>query len=478
MSRRAMVWFRRDLRVHDNTALDEAARRSTGGLVALWVVSPAEWRAHDDAPAKVDFWLRNLRELAKELAARNIPLRVIAVENARELPAAVLREARACGCDAVYWNREYEFDEARRDARVTQACEAVGVTARSYHDRVAVPPEEVSTDQGGKYTVFTPFRRRWYAALARRGFALRPAPPVQPAIEVESTPVPARVEGFASPLGDTLWPAGETYARARLAHFADTTLARYHTQRDLPALDGTSALSPYLAAGVLSVRQCLAAAAAHNEGFVDVGGSGPVTWVSELAWRDFYQHVMVAFPQVCKGRAFKADTEAVAWRCDPDGLARWCEGRTGYPLVDAAMRQLVATGWMHNRLRMVTAMFLSKDLLVDWREGERFFMRHLVDGDLGANNGGWQWSASTGTDAQPYFRVFNPSSQSRRYDPDGVFIRRYVPELATVSLAALHEPERITAEVRRLTGYAPRVVEHDVARVRAIEAFKGLARGA
>lgn len=475
MARRALVWLRRDLRVRDNSALHAAARWADGGVVALWIVSPDEWTRHDDAPAKVDFWLRNLRALATELAARNIPLRVITEARRGDVPGAVPREALAAGCAGVFWNREYEVDEARRDARAEALCAREGLAVHAFDDRVAVPPGTVLTGAGTPYTVFTPFRRAWYAALARRGYRPLPAPAAQAPIDVEGTAVPERVEGFRSPLDASLWPAGEAHAHARLAAFAGAKLRRYREARDLPADDGTSALSPYLAAGVLSPRQCLAAAAACNDGVVEAGGAGVVTWVSELAWRDFYQHVMVAFPRVCMGRAFKPETERVAWRDAPEELQRWCEGRTGYPLVDAAMRQLAATGWMHNRLRMVTAMFLTKDLLVDWRSGERFFMRHLVDGDLGANNGGWQWSASTGTDAQPYFRVFNPSSQSRRCDPDGRFLRRYLPELAGVATALLHAPELIPAEVLRRTGYPARVVDHSLARGRAIDAFKGLA---
>ena len=478
MTRRALVWLRRDLRVRDNTALYEAARESTDGVVALWLVAPESWRSHDDAPVKVDLWLRCLKSLSKELSARNIALRVVTAPRDEDAPEAVLREARACGCDAVYFNREYEVDERRRDALTVQRCEAEGLRVKSFHDRVAVPPGEVLTGEGTPYTVFTPFRRRWHQALEKRGWRVLPAPEVQPVTGVVSSEVPERVEGFASPIDASLWPAGEDFAHQRLAHFVGSSLMTYHTGRDAPAIDGTSALSPYLAAGVLSVRQCLDAAAKKNDGRVDVGHAGPTTWVSELAWRDFYQHVMVAYPRVSRGRAFKPETEAVAWRRDPVGFARWCEGNTGYPIVDAAMRQLTSTGWMHNRLRMVTAMFLTKDLLIDWREGERFFMRHLVDGDLGANNGGWQWSASTGTDAQPYFRVFNPSSQSKRYDPDGAFIRRFVPELRSVTNVALHAPERFTSEQRRLVGYAQLVVDHEAARARAIEAFKAVARDA
>jgi deoxyribodipyrimidine photo-lyase len=472
MAPRTLVWFRRDLRVHDHTALHRATLR--GEVVGLFVVSPEAWRAHDDAPAKVDFWLRNVQALAEELTARNIPLRVVTATRAKDEPAAVLREAQATGCDAVYFHREYEVDERRRDERVRALGAAAGVRVEGFDDRVGVPPGEVLTEEKRPYTVFTPFRRRWYAALIKRGWAVLRAPSPQRPIAVASIAAPARVEGFESPLSPALWPAGESAAQRRLDHFARTTLRDYHQTRDLPALDGTSALSPYLAAGVLSPRQCLAAAAGVNDGFVEAGHPGPVTWVSELAWRDFYQHVLVAFERVSKGRAFKPETEAVAWRDAPGDFARWCEGRTGYPIVDAAMRQLVATGWMHNRMRMVTAMFLAKDLLIDWRAGERFFMRHLVDGDLGANNGGWQWSASTGTDAQPYFRVFNPSSQSKRYDADGDYIRRFVPELRGVSTALLHAPEKIPAAVLRETNYPARMVAHDAARVRAIEAFRGL----
>jgi deoxyribodipyrimidine photo-lyase len=474
--RRSLVWFRRDLRVHDHSALDAAVRWSDDGVVALWVVSPDEWRSHDDAPVKVDFWLRNLRCLAGELAARNIPLRIAHAAHRADVPAVVCNVARDTHCSGVFWNREYEIDEHRRDRATEAALQTAGCVVAHFDDRVAVAPNAVRTGAGTTYTVFTPFRRAWCSALAQRGYDRLPAPATQPKIDVVTHDVPTQVEGFASSIAPERWPAGEVYAHARLKAFARDAISHYATQRDLPAVDGTSALSPYLAAGVLSVRQCIAAAASVNGGAIDVGNPGPVTWVSELAWRDFYQHVMVHAPRVCMGRAFKRETEKVRWANDPAGLARWCEGRTGFPLVDAAMRQLATLGWMHNRLRMVTAMFLSKDLLIDWREGERFFMRSLVDGDLGANNGGWQWSASTGTDAQPYFRVFNPSSQSARYDADGAFIRHWVPELRSVATKLLHAPEKIPPAVRTQVGYPAPMVDHDMARQRAIAAFRDLPR--
>jgi deoxyribodipyrimidine photo-lyase len=224
---------------------------------------------------------------------------------------------------------------------------------------------------------------------------------------------------------------------------------------------------------VLSPRQCLHAALAANQGEFDSGNPGVVTWINELLWREFYKHILVGYPRVSRHRAFRLETEAVPWRHAPQELAAWQEGRTGLPIIDAAMRQLLATGWMHNRLRMIVAMFLTKNLLIDWREGERFFMRHLIDGDLAANNGGWQWSASTGTDAAPYFRIFNPISQSQKFDPDGHFIRQWVPELAGLNKRDIHDPSSLGG-LFAPSGYPRPIVDLSRSRERALAAFKNL----
>lgn len=462
---RPLVWFRRDLRVDDNTALLAAAERSDDGLVALYVVSPGEWRSHDDAPVKVDLWLRSVALLSEALGALHIPLLVETADSPGDVPALVRRVAREHGCTEVHANREYEVDESRRDLAVR---EALGMPLHLHDDRVLLPPGSVRTQSDTAYTVFTPFKRRWLEVLAAAPPSPRPAPPPQrPIRHIRAGAVPSRVEGFTSTVEPGLWPAGEPAAAGRLEAFIASSLRGYRTGRDLPSIDGTSGLSPYLAAGVISPRRCLAAA-------MKTHGEGPDTWISELCWRDFYTHVMVAFPRVSMGRAFRPETDRVRWRSAPDELARWSAGETGYPLVDAAMRQLLATGWMHNRLRMLAAMFLTKDLLIDWREGERFFMRHLVDGDLAANNGGWQWSSSTGTDAQPYFRIFNPYTQASRYDPDGDFVRRWVPELRSLDKRSLLGMEKMGPLERRRLGYPEAMVDHAAARARTLSAFKGL----
>jgi deoxyribodipyrimidine photo-lyase len=289
--------------------------------------------------------------------------------------------------------------------------------------------------------------------------------------------VPTSVAGFdAGRALDDLWTAGERAAKLRLNAFVTKQIRAYKDRRDLPAEAATSRLSPYLTAGVISPRQCLLAAAEANGGRLDGGRAGPSCWVSELIWREFYRHVLVGFPRVSMNRAFKEKTERVPWRYDGDQFADWCAGRTGVPIVDAGMRELAQTGWMHNRLRMIVAMFLTKDLLIDWRWGERHFMRQLIDGDLASNNGGWQWSASTGTDAAPYFRIFNPYRQGQRYDPAGNYIRQFVPELADVPSDWLHDPNKFPAEERQRLGYPEPMIDHAAARQQALAAFNALAR--
>jgi deoxyribodipyrimidine photo-lyase len=256
-----------------------------------------------------------------------------------------------------------------------------------------------------------------------------------------------------------------------LQHFVKERIERYKTDRDSPATAGTSTLSPYLASGVISARQCLESAVAANNGRVDSGKTGVVTWISELIWREFYRHILMGYPRVCRHQPFRLETKQIEWDEDDAHFEAWCAGRTGFPIVDAGMRQLARTGWMHNRVRMITAMFLTKDLFIDWRRGEAHFMRHLVDGDLASNNGGWQWSASTGTDAAPYFRIFNPYSQSRKCDPTGDYIRKFVPELAGLDDDSIHQPEPLAADAN---DYPQPIVDRTQTKERVMAAFKAI----
>lgn len=468
-----LIWLRTDLRVHDNTAL--AAAMASGPTVAVYLISPAQWLQHDDAPSKIDFWLRNLKELSAELSTLNVPLLIREADHWDNAASVISELCQALGVTHVHVNEEYGVHETRRDHAVAEALAAQRVGFHRHLDQLFFPPGSVLTKSGGYFQVYSQFRKVCYQRLHTRLPATVDTPKPQAPLPMSSDTVPTAVVGFATPaqaLRD-LWPAGEAEAQRRLAAFADQHMDFYQSARDFPAQPGTSQLSAYLAAGVISPRQCLHAALAVNQGEFDTGSTGVVTWVNELLWREFYKHILVGYPRVSMHRAFRPETEAVAWRDAPRELKAWQEGRTGFPIIDAAMRQLLATGWMHNRLRMIVAMFLTKNLLIDWREGERFFMRHLIDGDLAANNGGWQWSSSTGTDSAPYFRIFNPLSQSQKFDPDGRFIRHWIPELVGLNKSNIHNPAAMGG-LFGVADYPAPIVDLTKSRARALAAFKSL----
>lgn len=470
-----LTWLRSDLRVTDNTALSAASER--GPTLALWLISPGQWQAHDDAACKVDFWLRNLREVRQSLDALNIPLLIRKIDTWDDAPEVVLDVCRKHHVQSVHWNEEYGINEARRDAATCKLLKASKVEVHTHLDQLLFRPGTVLTRSGGYFQVFGQFKKNCLEHLHRSLPSMAAPVKRQAPTSIKSDPIAQHVEPFEKP-ADALrkrWPAGEKEAQARLARFTDEIIDDYETLRDLPAREGTSQLSAYLAAGVISPRQCLHAALAHNRGEFDSGSSGVQTWVNELLWREFYKHILTGYPQVSRHRAFRAHTEALPWRNAPKEFEAWQQGRTGFPIIDAAMRQMLATGWMHNRLRMLTAMFLSKNLLIDWRLGERHFMRHLIDGDLAANNGGWQWSASTGTDSVPYFRIFNPVSQSQRFDPKGRFIRQWVPELQDIDDKNIHDPGKCHGLIDANLYPSP-IVDLHSSRQRALQAFKELPR--
>ncbi|ALI02290.1 deoxyribodipyrimidine photolyase [Pseudomonas fluorescens] len=468
-----LIWLRSDLRLHDNTALSAAAAR--GPCVAVYLLSPQQWHAHDDAPCKVDFWLRNLLELSHALGELNIPLLIRTAARWDDAPQVLGQLCTELNVEAVHVNEEYGVNESRRDAAVSKTLDAAGIGFYSYLDQLLLKPGSVLTKTGTYFQVFSQFRKACYTRLQVALPRLIAAPGVQMPTAINRDPIPLQVEGFDTPSEHlrVLWPAGEGEAHRRLEHFAQGQIDDYKEQRDFPAKPGTSQLSAYLAAGVISPRQCLHAAVQSNQGEFESGSVGVITWINELLWREFYKHILVGYPRVSRHRAFRPETEALAWRDAPDELAAWKEARTGLPIIDAAMRQLLETGWMHNRLRMLVAMFLTKNLLIDWREGERFFMRHLIDGDLAANNGGWQWSASTGTDSAPWFRIFNPLSQSEKFDAEGLFIKHWLPELAGLNNKSIHNPAAMGG-LFGVADYPLPIVNLGQSRERALAAFKHL----
>lgn len=462
-----LCWFRTDLRVRDNPALSDAL--ALGPTRAIYIATPSQWQLHDDAPIKVDFWRRNLNELKGELRKLNVDLHCFQVADYKEIPQLLQKLLVSFEIAALHYNRECPLNERKRDEMVNAVCMKQGVAVSSAADQLLISPQLVLNKSGSPFKVFTPFARKAlveiqdnpglhkaFLALEKNAEILPPAPVLPEQVEISDINWPQPSQQWAQ-----AWPAGEFAARVRLEEFAKNQISAYKEKRDIPSLNSTSQLSAYLVAGVISVTECWRTAQKYSD------NTGVDTWKSELLWREFYRYTVYHFPHVCMHKAYRESASQIPWRHDNDEFSKWCNGQTGYPLVDAGMRQLLYSGWMHNRIRMVTAMFLSKHLLIDWRWGERWFMQNLIDGDFASNNGGWQWSASTGVDSAPYFRIFNPTTQSRRFDADGTYIRNHVPELAKLCDKTIHEP----ADVRP-ADYPTPIVEHRFGRARALNAFK------
>jgi deoxyribodipyrimidine photo-lyase len=466
--RTAIVWFRRDLRLHDHPALLAAMERADR-VVPLFVVDPTLLGGRFASANRTWFMLESVRGLRDSLRARGSDL-IVRTGDPRDVVPGFAREIRAA---QVYVSRDHAPYGRRRDRAVADVLATTGVAWHARRGVLIHEPDEIATRDGRPFSVYTPFRRAWEAVPRR---ALLPAPDRlgsgQGLHGLHPGSIPTLTDlGFHRPTAaiGLLPTPGEAAARVRLERWLEGGVDGYDASRDrLDLAAGTSRLSADLRFGLLSPLEVVERASG--------AGDGRRTFVNEIVWHEFYAHVLFHHPAV-RREAFRTTFDQVAWAGDADGLRAWQSGRTGFPIVDAGMRQLAGSGWMHNRARMIAASFLTKDLLVDWRDGEAHFMRHLVDGDVASNNGGWQWSASTGTDAQPWFRVFNPVTQGRRHDPDGAYVRRWVPELAGVPTARIHAPwemtdaEQIAAGCRIGIDYPAPIVDHAAARVRALAAY-------
>jgi deoxyribodipyrimidine photo-lyase len=478
----AIWWIRRDLRLSDNQALHAALEHvavhndssPTGGaLLPVFVLDPSILEAPSASAIRSAFLFDGLRALDEALRARGSRLILRRGEPLQELAAL----ANEVGAAALFAEEDSSPLSIARDQRVAEELSLTLLPG------VATRPLDAVRGENGGYTVFTPYSKRW-----------KSLPPLQRADLIATPaslpPVPESVGSLALdelPTADAeqaqRFPAGEAEAKRRLGAYVagdGAPLFDYTNTRNRPDLDATSRLSPYLHLGMLSPR--MAALGALNG--MEQAPSPPARasaeqFLNELLWRDFFLQILRDHPHVSRG-AFRPQYDRIEWVDDAGAFTAWCEGRTGYPFVDAAMRQLRSEGWMHNRLRMVVASFLVKDLLIDWRLGERYFMQQLIDGDVASNNGGWQWSAGTGTDAAPYFRIFNPVSQAQKFDPDGAFVRKWVPELAALPAAALQSPWLLSPAEQRHFGlrigvdYPAPIIDHSFARERALAAYQAV----
>jgi deoxyribodipyrimidine photo-lyase len=518
---RSIVWFRRDLRLADNAALLAGIRQ--GEVIPVFVIDPALLHSDRVGSKRVAWLAANVRELDRSLRQRGSQLVVRRGEPAAEL----IKLARETQATRVFFNLDLMPYARRRDQRVVLELEQNGIVVEAFNDMTIHHPEEVVTLTGRPYQVFTAFKKVWLALPKPTMDEAQALPQQMPLpedlrhgerIRLARTRCADRawrsnldlVEGDCfvasfdysrqttlasaqdAPRNDVsikLPGAGEAAALDRLNTFLEETIYGYGTGRNQLDRAATSFLSPYLRFGALSIRQAYwGAKAAIDSALVgrdaisprqvnNLPHNGAEAWLNELIWREFYQALLYHFPRTID-QPLREQFTHFEWLDDNAALLAWCEGRTGYPVVDAAMRQLNVTGWMHNRARMIVASFLTKDLLVDWREGERYFMQHLIDGDSAANVGGWQWAAGVGADAQPFFRIFNPTLQGQRFDPDGVFVKQWLPELRGVPIELVHEPWKLSSADQRKYGviigrdYPALIVDHGFARDRSLRHYR------
>lgn len=466
----SLVWLRRDLRAFDHVALHQALQ-SSERVYCVFIYDSTILSVLPRVDRRVDFIHASIAEVDAELRQLGGYLITRHADPVQAIPQL----AAELGVDAVFCNHDYEPQAIARDEAVQQALQAAGRQFFSYKDQVIFEKSEVLSQTGGVFSVFTPYKNAWLKKLAAdpsvlapyhiEPYAARLAPP-----PASTMPLPTLTElGFEpSNLASLQIPTGMSGAASLFEQFLPR-IAQYKDARDFPAVKGPSYLSLHFRFGTLSVRHLVRTVVDLMER--GAGGEGAATWLAELIWREFYAMILYHHPYVVGG-SFKPAYDAIEWEQGPHAdelFAAWCEGRTGYPLVDAAMAQLNQTGYMHNRLRMVTACFLIKDLGIDWRRGEAYFALHLNDFDLASNNGGWQWASSSGCDAQPYFRIFNPITQSEKFDASGKFIRRYLPQLKSLSDKEIHAPWLVPRMLR--PDYPEPIVMHDEARKRTLERY-------
>lgn len=471
----SLVWFRRDLRDYDHAALYYALKSYTAVYCAFVFDTEILDLLSDKQDRRVEFIWESIKELQTALQAKGGDLIVLHGAAKDEIP----KLAKQLQVQAVFSNHDYEPSAIARDDFVSKQLSLAGIAFHQFKDQVIFEKDEVLSMSNKPYSVFTPYKNMWLKTV--NDFYLRPYPVdnylqnlAKPHAQFAAAPLLSLESmGFArTNLSQMRLPTGMSGGIQLFEDFLER-IRHYKEARNFPGVKGVSYLSVHLRFGTVSIRH-LARTASQIE------GSGAQGWLNELIWRDFYFQILHHSPHIAAGKSFKAEFDALAFPNNPDYFKAWCEGKTGFPLVDAAMRQLNSTGFMHNRLRMVAASFLIKDLLIDWRWGERYFAEKLIDFDFSANNGGWQWAASTGCDAQPWFRIFNPVTQSERFDAQGKFIRKYVPELSACNDKEIHAPWLISAQRQAALNiiigqhYPRAIVEHSLQREQALSLYKNI----
>lgn len=466
-----LIWFRNDIRTIDNKAFFYACNNENIRIFAIFIAPIKQWEKHNLSKYQIYFIYENVLKLKKALFKLGIKLTLKKCSDFISMLKCIKNFCEKNKIKEIFYNKQYELNELKRDEKLRNFL-GNRIKINSFDDNVILPPGSVLNKKKEMYKIFTPFRKEFINQL---NINIK---------DIESLPVPKirKYKSFQTNINIEKNPycnfqlkekrffSGEKNAIKMLSYFCEKKIKNYSKNRNIPSINGTSLLSPYLAIGVISPRQCFNTLKNKYNNFLEKKNDA-FFWLNEIIWREFYRHLISAYPFICKNEPFIEWTKKIKWINDKKMILAWKKGLTGYPIVDAGMRQLNKIGWMHNRLRMITASFLVKDLLTDWRIGESYFMSKLLDGDFASNNGGWQWVASTGTDSVPYYRIFNPILQSQRIDPKGIFIRYWIPELKEVPNKYIHNPYLWSKNYHKIINYPLPIIDHSETRKRTLYIF-------
>lgn len=465
----ATIWFNKNLRIQDNDSLYEFLKKesSTDG-VFIWPNKNAVFEKY--SRPQIAALLRYLPTFAEKLSQLGIDLKVLHAKDKESEAQVLLKHLSNKKSKSLYFTKSYERDSEDQIKKIENQCKKDNISYFPYDDQFVIDPFEINNQSNEPFKVFTPFFKSSINFITSNSLPELTKTPRATATKIKSSfKTTNSIFGVSSELHEKLYPISEEIAHKKLNLFCEGEINNYSKTRDYPFLDNTSHLSHFLSLGILTGRQCLHKAIEKNKGHLKGGTKGIDVWISEIYWREFYRYIGIRFPHINKGKPFNEKTSKIPWKKSKTVLDAWSQGKTGIPFVDAGMNQLNSTGWLHNRLRMIVAMFLTKNCLIDWRLGEKYFFENLIDADFFSNNGGWQWSASTGTDAAPYFRIMNPVMQSEKFDSEGAYLKKYIPELNKLGSREIHNPYEYYDTVEN---YPKPIVPLKESRAQAIETFK------
>ncbi|QIE02014.1 deoxyribodipyrimidine photo-lyase [Buchnera aphidicola (Uroleucon sonchi)] len=465
-----LMWFRNDLRVHDNIALYEACKSNEDQVLSLFIATPDQWNNHNMSDQKRSFIYCHLESLKRELFQLNIILHYYESTDFLNSVKYLIYFCQYHKINNLFYNYEYAINERKRDCLAKKKLSQKGFIVKGFHDQLLVSNNIIKNKNNNTYKIFSYFKKKIIKTLYQNkqiNLLIPSQRIVKKNIFFHSLPSKNLIINF----NKNIFPIGETKAIDRLKNFCAYQVNQYALKKQLSFIDNTSMLSPYLSSGIISSRHCLSMLQQmqNKESFGNILHSA---WFNQILWREFYYHLLIGYPKISKSQALIQWEKKIDWIDNIKYFNAWKEGNTGFPIVDAGMRQLNELGWMHNRLRMITASFLVKNLLIDWRQGEKYFMSHLIDGDVALNSGGWQWSASIGCDFVPYTRFFNPLRQSKLFDISGDFIKKFIPELKQVPSQYIHEPHKWSKITRSKLDYPDPIVDYNISRKKFLLMFQ------